>query len=181
MCDETLTIDVSSCTAQGISLAQSRWFVNVLSRTRCLNKCWLWAKLLPGYNPLGRQGGLFCLSRCSVSGLQGQCRGSRLSPVCRGAAVPAACRTHRAHRAEEPLRNHQSLKMGLALWVRVGVEDAVLHFYQEITSFSCLLKACKDDTGLAEAARLLHGSPWGRCLVSRAHLTRKRLMRHTNL
>lgn len=32
----------------------------------------------------------------------------------------------------------------------------MLHFYQEITSFSCLLKACKDDIGLAEVTRLLH-------------------------
>lgn len=32
----------------------------------------------------------------------------------------------------------------------------MLHFYQEITSFSCLLKACKDDIGLAEVAGLLH-------------------------
>lgn len=50
----------------------------------------------------------------------------------------------------------RSLKTGLVLWVRVGVEDDMLHFYQEITSFSCLLEACKDNVGLAEVIRLLH-------------------------
>ena len=50
----------------------------------------------------------------------------------------------------------RSLKNGLVLWVRVGVEDDMLHFYQEITSFSCLLKAPEEDVGLAEVTRLLH-------------------------
>lgn len=49
----------------------------------------------------------------------------------------------------------RSLKTGLVLWVRVGGEDDMLHFYREITSFSCLLKACKD-IGLAGVTRLLH-------------------------
>lgn len=54
------------------------------------------------------------------------------------------------------LKTVRSLKTGVVLCAGVGVEGFMLRFYQEITSFSCLLRACKDDVGLAEVTRLLH-------------------------